>query len=425
MHALGGVYVLAPLADGRPDQYGKVLGLCVQATMRKEGLTRSITWSHVMKPRKTQEGSNMHRSKATGTAKKVAKDAQQPKPQTVPGTISIPIDFDPTRTTTSSFSKMGIGWLLQQLYFLGLSFKPDEGKTQLEMVLEAVGKEGREIVEKSELLKHLRPEDQVHAEQGIEILKQNQDTKEWWAFLAMMWSHAAKDALESNDTRLGMWAVTLMNAARSMMIYKQCIEKSMWRGYATAELIQSILDAWAKNREETREEFWQTTLRDNSLILSQLFAFPVVILKGKAYVGGKGIDNAGGKLVDFLITNQLSQNAALIEIKTPKTCLLDAVEYRDGVFPVSRELAGAVSQVLSYKDMLAVEYLSVRHNSTEPFNAFNPQCMVIAGHYAEELDTKQKTRSFELFRSSLKDVQLITYDEVFTKLEALKVVVGA
>src|SRR5271166_3206885 len=105
-----------------------------------------------MSPRKKQEGSKKHGSKATGTAKKVAKDAQQLKPQIVTGTISIPTDFDPMGGTTSSFSKMGVGWLLQRLYFLGLSYEPEEGKTQLEMVLEAVGNEGSGIVQESELI---------------------------------------------------------------------------------------------------------------------------------------------------------------------------------------------------------------------------------------------------------------------------------
>jgi Domain of unknown function (DUF4263) len=344
-----------------------------------------------------------------------SKNAPVPKP--VVGILRIPLDFNPTKTTTR-FSKTGMGWLLQSRYFLGLLPQSDGGKERLESMLEAISDQARAVLENSALLKNLNFDEVADAERINEILDQNRDTKEWWSVGAWVMSDVAREALEKNDIRLAMWAVSVMHAHYSMLIYKQSIEESMWRGYVTAEM-QCVLEIWEKNKVETNEEFWQKTLTDNVLILSQLFAFPVVILKEKAYLGGKGFDNAGGKLVDFLIRNQLSQNTALVEIKTPRTQLLETREYRAGVFSASNQLSGAVIQALSYKDRLSVEYLSIQHNSTETFHAFNPQCLVIAGNYGEELKTKQQRRSFELYRTSLKDVQVVTYDEMFVKLESL------
>ena len=45
--------------------------------------------------------------------------------------------------------------------------------------------------------------------------------------------------------------------------------------------------------------------------------------------------------------------------------------------------------------------------------------MVVAGDATTELDTEAKRRSFELYRSSLKDLEIVTYDELFKKAEVL------
>lgn len=164
-------------------------------------------------------------------------------------------------------------------------------------------------------------------------------------------------------------------------------------------------------------------MASNALILSQLFCFPAVILKGKAYVGGKGIDNTGAKLLDFLLVNQLSNNTALVEIKTPMTPLLGG-EYRSGVFPASAELIGAITQVLLYKDSLLKDYHTLVGNSPQGFNAFDPPCMVIGGNFRKAMTTPEKHASFDLFRHSFKGVQIVTYDEVFEKLEGLLKLLG-
>ncbi len=86
--------------------------------------------------------------------------------------------------------------------------------------------------------------------------------------------------------------------------------------------IRAILDLWRENATNANEEFWQRELSKHSFILSFLFAYPVVVIRGKAYVGGKEYDNSRGNLLDFLGRVPSSRNAVLIEIKTPATPLL-------------------------------------------------------------------------------------------------------
>jgi hypothetical protein len=182
--------------------------------------------------------------------------------------------------------------------------------------------------------------------------------------------------------------------------------------------LKSVLTVWLENKENADEEFWQTTIGQNSFVLSQVFSFPVIVLKGKAYVGGKGIENSGGNLVDFLCARHLTRNSVLIEIKTPKTKILSS-KYREDIYNISDEVSGSIIQIANYKDALTKEYDRLVNRSSGDFEVFNPPCLVILGNLEEELTSPKQKKSFELFRNGLKDVQIITYDELFKKVEIL------
>jgi hypothetical protein len=59
-----------------------------------------------------------------------------------------------------------------------------------------------------------------------------------------------------------------------------------------------------------------------------IFGYPVVLQTGQATIGAPGIHGKGEKIADFLLTNQISNNSALLEIKKPNTSLVsrDATE---------------------------------------------------------------------------------------------------
>jgi hypothetical protein len=51
------------------------------------------------------------------------------------------------------------------------------------------------------------------------------------------------------------------------------------------------------------------------------------------------------------------------------------------------------------------------------FNVFNPLCLIIAGNLSLELPNATQRKSLDLFRSSLGNVRLITFDELFEKVK--------
>jgi len=182
------------------------------------------------------------------------------------------------------------------------------------------------------------------------------------------------------------------------------------------------LAVWNEHHLVGKEEFWHNQITTRSFLLEQLFSWPCSIIANKAYVGGKTIENGGGGIVDFLVHNRLTTSAALIEIKTPTTPLLTA-EYRNGIPNISRDLSGSVVQVLSYKASLNESYLTMRRNAGD-YEIFDPPCVVIIGN-TNELTTSEQRRSFELFRRQLKGIEVITFDELFGRVEQLIKVLDA
>lgn len=184
------------------------------------------------------------------------------------------------------------------------------------------------------------------------------------------------------------------------------------------ESLRRALEVWDQYAESANEEFWQQTLTEHSFVLEQVFSWPTTIVKGKAYVGGKSVLNEGGNIVDFLVKNYLTNNAALVEIKTPATQLLGN-EYRSGVFAPSVDLSGSVQQILNYKFSLKCDFYSLRHGLAGGLEAFEPRCVVIIGRTGELSDSEGRLRSLELYRSHVSSVAVITFDELFEKTRRL------
>ena len=64
-------------------------------------------------------------------------------------------------------------------------------------------------------------------------------------------------------------------------------------------------------------------------------------------------------------------------------------------------------------------YITLVNSEEDRFEAFDPKCIVIIGNIETELIALKQRKSLELFRMGLKDVQIITYDELFGKVEFL------
>lgn len=170
-----------------------------------------------------------------------------------------------------------------------------------------------------------------------------------------------------------------------------------------------------KNDDEIR--FWQPFFTENSWILSQLFHCPVMFFNGMRYVGGKGLSNTGGEITDYIYKNDVTDNVATIEIKTPVKKFFSNSEYRAGICNFSSEFLGAISQTLKQKDTLIKEYYSLYHNSDGHFQANNIESILIFGNVSEL--SEEQISQLDIMRNDLKSVRIIGFDELLRKAEMM------
>ena len=164
------------------------------------------------------------------------------------------------------------------------------------------------------------------------------------------------------------------------------------------------------------EKRWQDFLNENPFVLSLAFGYPIIKVKDQAYVGGRKISGSGDKITDFLFKNRLTNNTAIIEIKTPHGKLLNG-EYRDGVYTPSPELSGSIMQALDQNYRFEREIAQVKENSRiRDIESYSVHCCLIIGKMPSG-DDHQK--SFEHFRRNSKNVDVITFDELLEKLKQL------
>lgn len=185
--------------------------------------------------------------------------------------------------------------------------------------------------------------------------------------------------------------------------------------------IEDVIEEFEKllsQKTETKnlEEKWHQFFKKHTWIFNQIFAFPAIYFDDKVNVGGATLDGDSDKVADFLYKNKLTNNLAFLEIKTHLTDLMNKTVYRKpNVFPVSPKLTGAIVQVMDQRNKLSNNLGSKKGDSK--LNSLNSSCVVVCGS-VKSLNKHQK-ESFELFRSSNKEVIIIPFDELLEKIKLL------
>lgn len=171
-------------------------------------------------------------------------------------------------------------------------------------------------------------------------------------------------------------------------------------------------------QENLPEPKWQRFFEDNIFVLTMLLSRPVHLLHKQFNAKSQNITGGGAQIGDFLFGSD-SRSLAIIEIKKPSTELFQSGKpYRNNVYAPHYEISGAITQVLTQKSSLHNQWIHLAYNNKSLMNyhADVIKCIVLAGKTPEDED---KLRSFEIFRNSCKDVDVITYDELLGRLKSL------
>jgi hypothetical protein len=144
----------------------------------------------------------------------------------------------------------------------------------------------------------------------------------------------------------------------------------------------------------------------------------------------RGPDLAGpGKRVDALMrTAGKVRSVVMIELKTHRTPLLASREYRSGCWAPSSEMVGGVTQSQCNVHW-ALKQLEERFQNSDDEGCdipgdysylIKPRSLLLIGKLDELQsasggDNRDKIRSFELFRRSTLEPEIVTFDELYAK----------
>ena len=150
------------------------------------------------------------------------------------------------------------------------------------------------------------------------------------------------------------------------------------------------------------------------------------ILQDEAHVSEEDAAGRDGAISDFLLG--ASNFTVLVELKLPGTKLFDSRKNRAGSWRLSSELLDSFSQILEQKAGWQIKSDSREANYNSEGSAIkqrtvDPKCILIIGSDRQfDGNEKEKTiklKTFELFRRDSRNIEILTYDELFARANFL------
>lgn len=179
------------------------------------------------------------------------------------------------------------------------------------------------------------------------------------------------------------------------------------------------------------ESVWQKFFERNTWIFGYglNFIFTTNIDGKKLEQVVKGYDfNSSGKRTDALMkTRGIISALCFVEIKKHNTPLIyNNKSYRSDCWRISDELSGSIAQLQKtvQKSIKTLQTKIEVHDNVgnptgEELFLYNPKSYVVVGSLNEFKTTKgvneEKYSSFEIFRNSLKQPEVITFDELYER----------
>lgn len=175
--------------------------------------------------------------------------------------------------------------------------------------------------------------------------------------------------------------------------------------------------------DERLEILWQHFFSKNDWIFGYGLDYKFLgILQKEAHISNTDLSGKDGVIGDFLLG--CNKFTVLVELKRPDTDLFKN-KNRSNSWSLSNELVDAFSQILEQK---ATWQIQAESNANNNYNdggkiikqkTVDPKTILIIGNssqYSGETKELQiKAKSFELFRRDSRNVEIITFDELFER----------
>jgi hypothetical protein len=200
---------------------------------------------------------------------------------------------------------------------------------------------------------------------------------------------------------------------RGLQIFKNIIEnKDYWKQYANENDVSTI----------SEEKVWQYFFEKNQWIFGYGLDYRYNnILQREAHVSDSELNGSNTVIGDYLMGDKLF--TTFVEIKKPSTKLFGKNSNRSNSWKLSNELIDSFTQILEQKASGQIKIEKEQFIDGEPLKqkAFDSKVILIIGNWDEltesnsTLETEIKKKTFELFRRDSRNVEIITFDELYDR----------
>jgi hypothetical protein len=222
----------------------------------------------------------------------------------------------------------------------------------------------------------------------------------------------------SNLSYLEIKSIFKSNKVSNLKIFNDLLTNNNYSKYRDANGI--------KNNSE--ELVWHHFLSENDWILGLNVDIRFLKeLKSEVHIGITNFEGKGSAKADFL---GIRDYTVLIELKTPSTKIfkdnLQTKTVRAGTWSFSKDFIDGISQCLAQKNQWLTTFNSKLLASVDSFNNtvrnLDTKVIFIIGNKNKEFpqdsqdnDTNRKRDTFESFRRNSRNIDIVTYDELYER----------
>lgn len=230
---------------------------------------------------------------------------------------------------------------------------------------------------------------------------------------------AKKGGAELIETLLNEGAITskdIVNTSfrkKGIEIFNNLIqEPEFWKDYSEGNSV----------KDKKEEKVWQYFLERNEWIFGYGLDYRYKsILQREASISDSELDGSNTVITDYLLGDKMF--TTFVEIKKPSTPLFGKLKNRSGAWTLSHDLMDSVSQILEQKaaGLIKMDKTQFDNEGSEiKQKTYDSKVILIIGNWSEidgcsTKEQEMKMKTFELFRRDSRNIEIITYDELFER----------
>jgi len=139
----------------------------------------------------------------------------------------------------SHLFKPGVNWLVKRFILDGAP----NSYAELGKLFDRYDEIAEQKLAKSEKLSGLSLNSESDSETIYEILKKDQSTWEWWAYLTGVYSSIGREAVQNKELEKAAYACFMAGKSHSMFVFVEELEELVWKGYLAEKVVYNAASA--------------------------------------------------------------------------------------------------------------------------------------------------------------------------------------